>query len=189
MPDWNAILNGNRRDEAIHGRPDGQPSSSALAIDVRRREKQRERNGIAQNRYRQERVAKGVACRAGPQALQDLLNHGTACHEIGQVVLAQRSSSPASEEFNPHGSVDQDHLDCRARRAPRRGRSWRMIARSPLQMPVPKNCGMVWILFKRMTSPRAVLTAAEYVLAPKTLVACSSNCSSNTRFVRRIHIV
>ena len=81
VPDRNAILNRNCRDEAIHGRPDGQTSSSALAIDIGCRKKQRERDGIAQNRYCQKRLAKGVAFRAGPQALQDLLNHRTARHE------------------------------------------------------------------------------------------------------------
>ena len=142
MPDGDAILNRDGRDEAIHGRPYGQPSSAALAIDVRRGEKQCERDWVAQNRYCQERLAKGIAFRAGPQALQDLLNDRAAGYEIRQVILSQGGCSLAGEEFNPYGSVDQDHLDCRVRGAPRRGRSSRMAARSPLQMPVPKNRGM-----------------------------------------------
>lgn len=48
---------------------------------------------------------------------------------------------------------------------------------------------MLWILRTRITSSSARLTAAEYVLAPKTRVAVSSSGASNTRFVRFMCIV
>src|SRR5579871_6758047 len=66
-------------------------------------------------------------------------------------------------KFDPDGSVDQNHL----RRFRFTGTSARISRRSPSQIPDPKKRGMLWIFRMRITSPSAVLTAAEYVRADR----------------------
>jgi hypothetical protein len=70
----------------------------------------------------------------------------------------------------------------------RRGESLLISARSPSQSPEPASSRILPARTRRTKSSSALPTAREYVLSPDSLVASSSNRSSNTRFVRFIHI-
>ena len=155
----------------------------AFPVDFRRGNEQAEWDRIAKDWNREECRSKRVALRPGPQPLQNLLHNRPAGREAKKIFLPDATSWLRRQEFNPYGSVNQNRLGRR-----RRGRSSRIWARSPFQRPDPKKCGMLWIFRTRITSSRAVFTAAEYVLAAKTSVACMSRRSSSTRFVRHMCI-
>lgn len=189
MPDRYAILDRNCRDQTIRSRSHSQSSPPSEAIDGRRFEKQTEWKGIAQNRNCQKCGAELLALHPGAQSLKHLLNDRAASDKPHEILFSNPAAPPpGGQQFDPNRRVYEDHRPRRGR-PECRGRSSLISDSFPSQIPDPKNCGRLWIFRSRTTSSRAVFTAAEYVFAPRILVARVSSSSSSTRFVRFMCIV
>jgi len=79
-------------------------------------------------------------CNPGLKPLEDLLNNRAAGHEAEEVLLPDDVARFCGQEFNPYGSVDQNHLRRRSTLGVPRGRS-SLFEKVSSQIRIRKTCG------------------------------------------------
>ena len=75
VPNRDIMLDGDGRNQAIHGGADRAALAAAFPIDVRGREKKPQFQGVTETRQRQERRPKNLTISTTSEALRYLLNH------------------------------------------------------------------------------------------------------------------
>ena len=111
MPHRHFMLDRNRSYQAIHRRSNGNALAAALPVDIgRREERSAGKTGCSQNRDRKKGPEEGIALRAGPQNLHNLLYYLRKRREPLQIYFPHLETRfSRRQHLDPDRGVNQDH--------------------------------------------------------------------------------